>query len=537
MIKYLLIVLLPFILVAPLNASSFVPAQRLVLLSQNNGPEILQEMKSKEVQIKRLKTSQNIFLLDFKNLEINEAQIDEYLIRFNLEVVEKNYIYETSSAPNDLYFPFQWSMNNVGKNSPISNSVAGVDIDLLGSWKMAIGNPSLKISVIDTGIDYNHEDLKDNIWVNESELNGMVGVDDDGNGYVDDIHGYNFVDNNGNPIDKNGHGTHCAGVIGAISNNDIGIVGILKNVKMVPVQFLSESGSGTTANAIQAVAYATKVQSDVISNSWGGGGYSELLKREIEIARDQGIYFVVAAGNNGSNNDVKNVYPADYDVENVITVASHSSSGKLASNSNYGVENVDIAAPGVLIYSTLPENKYGYKSGTSMATPHVSAAIGMLLDFEGRLGFDEMKNRLKETGVPEPSYLGKISSGGRLHLKNFLEDFRTEVERPDELAWNEHYLSEPFESAHPYSDNLSYERKITIPGAKFIIVEIEQMELEDHFDFLKIYSGDGEFIEKLSGDKIGYQSLIIPGESVILKLQSDFAKTKWGVRISKILWQ
>lgn len=517
--------------------AAFVPLERIVSLDFADSVEVVNELEKKGIIVKKLKTTQNILLLSFKQLKISENQIDEYLLRFPLHLIEKNYLYKINNYPNDQYFPFQWGMNNEGENSPLSNAVSGVDISLINAWRSSIGNSSIKISIIDTGVDYTHVDLAQNMWTNSEELNGITGVDDDGNGYIDDIHGYNFVDDNGDPLDINGHGTHCAGVIGAISDNNIGIVGVMKHVTMIPIQFLSASGSGTTANAIQSVSYAVKMGSDIISNSWGGGGYSELLKKEIEIAKDEGIIFVVAAGNNGSNNDKKNSFPADYDLENIIVVASHNSAGKLAKSSNYGIENVDIAAPGVLIYSTLPGDKYGYKSGTSMAAPHVSGAIGLILDFEGPLSFYYLKSRLNETAVFESSFLGKINSGGRLNIEKFLKDFRIPVERPDPYLWKSYVLSTPFETGHPYSDNLNFEKEIHIPGAKFIIVQIEKMELENHFDFLRIYNGEGEFLEKLSGDLYNYESLLIAGDKVKLKVESDFAKTKWGVRISNVLWQ
>ena len=216
------------------------------------------------------------------------------------------------------------------------------------------------------------------MWVNEAEANGEPGVDDDGNGYVDDIHGYDFANDDGDPMDGHGHGTHCAGVIGADHNGD-GIAGLMGDVQLVGIKFLTDSGSGDTINAIKSIDYATQVGVHIMSNSWGGGGFSQALKESIERARDAGILFVAAAGNSNSDNDKRPMYPATYDVENIISVGAMDGKGNKSSFSSYGETTVHVFAPGSNILSTVPGDAYRKMSGTSMATPYASAALGMLL--------------------------------------------------------------------------------------------------------------------------------------------------------------
>jgi hypothetical protein len=521
------------------QSQKFVPRQRLISSDGPLSARLKGLMTEKKISFQKLRTEQTVYLLDFSKVRMEEDQIDEFLNSLPFNVVEKNQLYQTQTTPDDEFFESQWALENNGPRPPIQNSVAGVDVGILESWNLSQGDPDLLIAVVDTGVDYSHQDLKENIWINHVELNGRAGVDDDGNGYIDDIHGYNFVDDNGDPRDGNSHGTHCAGVIGAIADNGIGIAGILNRVRMLPVKFLSDGGSGTTAAAIEAVSYAVKMNSDVISNSWGGGGFSQLLENEIALARDKGIVFVVAAGNNGTNNDRRKRYPANYDLENIIVVASHDSRERLASSSNYGAKSVHLAAPGVLIYSTIPGDRYGYKSGTSMATPHVSAAIGMLYSYSGsgNLNFSDLKTRLEDTTLPVSSFLGKIKSSGRLSISRLLNDIRSQVERPDPTLWREYHLPTPFESEHPYANDLSLERTIEIPGARFLKVVVNKMELEDFFDFFNLYNGDGELLEKMTGTLNNETSLVIAGNKVRLQIQSDFVKNEWGILVDKIQWQ
>jgi subtilisin family serine protease len=232
------------------------------------------------------------------------------------------------------------------------------------------------VAIVDTGVQVDHPDLKNNIWVNTAEQGGKPGVDDDGNGYVDDVYGWDFRNNRPNAIDDNEHGTHCAGIIGAEMNGK-GTVGVSPLVKIMPLKFLGADGSGDTATAIAAINYAVDNGAKVISNSWGGGGRSQLLEEAITRAVAKGVLVVAAAGNSASNNDSVASYPANY--PGVISVASTDRNDALSSFSNYGSATTRIAAPGSDIYSTVIGSSYAYLSGTSMATPQVSGALALAL--------------------------------------------------------------------------------------------------------------------------------------------------------------
>ena len=245
--------------------------------------------------------------------------------------------------------------------------------------------------------------------VNEAEKNGVEGVDDDGNGYIDDIYGYDFHDEDADPMDDHGHGTHCAGVIGA-SHDDFGIAGVMDNVKILPVRFLSARG-GTLEGAIKSIDYAIKRGVDIMSNSWGGGGFSQALKDVIEEANKAGIVFIAAAGNANNDNDKKASYPATYDVENIISVGALSGRGKRASFSNYGKETVHVFAPGVNILSTVPGNQHKKMSGTSMATPYVSGIVGLMLSINNNMTPAEVKQRTIESTVKSDDLVDYAQSG------------------------------------------------------------------------------------------------------------------------------
>lgn len=317
-----------------------------------------------------------------------------------VEYIEPNFTYTKFNSPRDDKFEKQWGLHNTGKNSGSwwSRGKAGVDISALEAWKITKGSSDVKIAVIDTGVDYNHEDLKNNIMINELEKNGIDGVDDDGNGFIDDIYGYDFANNDSDPMDGHGHGTHCAGVIGA-SHNSKGIAGINAQVKILPIKFLTDKGGGTLEAALKAIDYATQRGVQVMSNSWGGGGRSEALFEAIKRAESKGIIFIAAAGNSNNDNDTNPTYPANYKASNVVSVGAIDGKGKRASFSNYGKNTVHVFAPGVDIFSTVANNKYKKMSGTSMACPHVAGVAGLLLASEPNLTAVELKQRLMNTSV------------------------------------------------------------------------------------------------------------------------------------------
>jgi subtilisin family serine protease len=324
---------------------------------------------------------------------------------------EPNYeIHLLERVPNDPRFPELYGMRNVGQ----TGGLPGADIRATQAWDLYTGDPNLKVGVIDTGIDWTHPDLAANVWTNPGEIPGN-GIDDDHNGYVDDIHGYDFVNNDGNPMDDHGHGTHVSGTIAAVGDNAIGVVGVNWHLKIVGIKFLSAGGSGTTAGAIAAIQYAIRVGVRLTSNSWGGGEYSAALLDAINAAGVAGQLFVAAAGNASSNMDLFPSYPAGYDSPYIISVGATDDRDRLASFSNYGVEGVDLAAPGVNVLSTLPGANYGVLSGTSMATPHVSGVVALAAGrFPGRDNL-ALKQIVLSSCDSIPTLVGLIHGARRLN--------------------------------------------------------------------------------------------------------------------------
>lgn len=319
----------------------------------------------------------------------------------------------STTYPNDPGFTYLWGLQNTGQ-APFYGT-AGADIRAPEAWSVTTGSPGVTIAVIDTGVDYTHPDLSANIWRNPRET--LNGRDDDGNGYVDDIRGWNFVLKNNDPMDDNGHGTHCAGTIAAVGNNGIGIAGTAWNVKIMPLKFLNAQGSGYISDAISAILYANKMGASIISNSWSGTGYSQSLKDAIDASSS---VVICAAGNSGANSDSNPQYPAAFTSNNIISVAATDYHDRLASFSNYGVNSVDIAAPGVSIYSTSRAGTYQYMSGTSMAVPHVAGVAALIKSKYPSSSTAQVKNLLLSNTDPVSALSGKIATGGRLNAAKAL---------------------------------------------------------------------------------------------------------------------
>ena len=331
--------------------------------------------------------------------------------------VEPDFAIAPRLVSNDPSFTQLWGLNNTGQ----SGGVADADIDAPEAWNVTTGSRSVVVAVIDTGIDYTHGDLAANAWRNPREIAGDR-IDNDGNGFIDDVYGWDFANGDANPMDDNGHGTHVSGTIGAVGNNGTGVVGVNWQVSIMGLKFLDASGSGSTSAAIAAVNYATRMRRDfginvvATNNSWGGGGSSTALRDAIDAGGRAGILFVAAAGNEATNNDFTPSYPANEPSDFVISVAATDRSNRLASFSNYGATSVDLAAPGVSIYSTVPGNAYASYSGTSMATPHVTGAVALLA--AGRPGSTpaEIRSALLGTTTPVAALAGKTVTGGLLNV-------------------------------------------------------------------------------------------------------------------------
>lgn len=315
--------------------------------------------------------------------------------------------------------PFPNPDPDLDYNDPFFDRSYG--INLIGSpksWKeFSMGNREVIVGIIDTGIDYLHEDLAANMWTNGKEIPGN-NMDDDANGFIDDVHGWNFNENNNNPFDDNRHGTHVAGTIGALANNGIGTIGVSPKVSLMACKFLNKDGWGRVDAAIQCVSYAVKMGAKVLNNSWGGGGFSQPMIDAIKMAEQAGVLFVAAAGNFNNNNDQKPLYPASYEIPNIISVGATDSSDQKAGFSNYGKTTVDLSAPGVAIFSTLPNNLYGSLNGTSMATPHVAGAAALIWAYKPTLSVYALKDLLLSTVDPVPTLKDISVSGGRLNVYN-----------------------------------------------------------------------------------------------------------------------
>ncbi|MDD1724516.1 MAG: S8 family serine peptidase, partial [Methanospirillum sp.] len=320
--------------------------------------------------------------------------------------------YTLAATPNDPYYSLEWGLHNTGQ-SPYFGT-ADADIDAPGAWDTTTGASSVVVAVVDTGVDYTHPDLSSNIWANPGEIAGN-GKDDDGNGYIDDVRGWNFYAGTNDPMDNNGHGTHCAGIISATGNNGLGIAGTSWTSRIMPLKFLSSSGKGSTSGAISAILYASRMGAHVISNSWGGTQSSQSLKEAIEASS---AVVVCAAGNGGNNTDVSPVYPASYSSGNIISVGASDYTDKLASFSNYGPSSVDLVAPGLVITSTYPSKKYVSLSGTSMAVPFVSGAAVLVKAVHPSYSNIQIKSKILDSVDAISSLKGKILTGGRLNAAN-----------------------------------------------------------------------------------------------------------------------
>ncbi len=341
---------------------------------------------------------------------------------------EPDYIVRAGATPNDEFYNLCWGQHNTGQRITLAGrfdfpgGTPDADIDAPEAWNGSTSATAITVAVIDTGVDWDHPDLADNIWTNPGEIAGN-GIDDDANGFVDDVRGWDFQNDDNDPDDDHYHGTHCAGTIGARGNNGIGVAGVAWQAKIIPVKFLGKSG-GATSDAIDAVYYAAEIGASVASNSWGGPGYSELLEDAFDYAATKNQLCIVAAANDSSDNDLVPVYPASFESPSIVTVAATDQLDGLASFSNYGIETVDIGAPGFYIFSTVPignQNGYGLLSGTSMATPHVAGAAALLYSALGpEAPYSLVQNALLTSGDTIPSLVGKTKFGRRLNLQKLM---------------------------------------------------------------------------------------------------------------------
>ena len=348
-----------------------------------------------------------------------------------IEYAEPNYIYTHEATSNDSYYTNGSLWGMYGDGTIPSNQYGSQAGE---AWAVGhTGSSNVFVGVIDEGVMFNHTDISANFWTNP--FDPIDGIDNDLNGYIDDVYGWDFAGNNNSVFDgtADDHGTHVSGTIGAKGGNGAGVVGVNWSVKIISAKFLGTNG-GTTANAIKAIDYITDLKTRhglnivATNNSWGGGGFSSSLQAAIERSNTANILFVAAAGNSGLNIDVSASYPAGYDNANIISVAAITSTGALASYSNYGITKVDIGAPGSGVFSTIPtagkgKNKftssYASYSGTSMATPHVTGACALYASTHIGANAAAIKSAILASAVSTASLTGKCVTGGRLNVSGF----------------------------------------------------------------------------------------------------------------------
>ena len=363
-----------------------------------------------------------------------------------VEYAEPNYLWYPDAIPNDRFFQlgYMYNMHNIGLKAATERwfhvPLVDADIDAPEAWDLRTDAGDVIVCVIDQGIQHYHPDLAPNMWVNKAELDGEPGIDDDGNGFIDDIYGWDFFYDDDTIYHEDGdedyHGTHCAGIIGARGNDAVeggfhgGVAGVAWNVQIMSCKFLGPGG-GYTSDAIKALNYAKMMGATLASNSWGGGSYSKALEEAIE---NSGMLFIAAAGNEGTDNDITPHYPSSYDLPNVIAVAATEWNDKLANFSCYGPDSVDIGAPGHMILSCYPDGEsslWAWMGGTSMATPHVAGAAALLIaEFpdlpyypgapDWTFGQETIKEMLLKSGDPLPDLIGRTTSGRRLNINNAL---------------------------------------------------------------------------------------------------------------------
>lgn len=488
--------------------------------------------------IKSTIPSQNIVVIKRPVFEIQSNAIKSLAQNPLVDIVEPNFIYRINKVPNDPMIGQLWGMKNSGQqDSKGQVGIVGVDVGAEQAWDITTGSKDVIVAVIDTGIDYTHPDLVDNLWTNQAEFDGQPGVDDDNNGVIDDIHGANFVDAakpTGNPMDDHGHGSHCSGTIGASGNDGKGIVGVAWNVRIMGVKFLSASGSGSLEGALKGIDYATSKGARIMSNSWGGGGFSETLKQAIERSNAAGALFVAAAGNESNNNDASPSYPASYEVPNILAVAAIDNRGQIASFSNYGKTKVHVGAPGVNITSSVLKGAYDSWSGTSMATPHVSGLAVLLASNEPNLTNIEMKERIVATSKPLASLRGK-AKGGLVNGYAMLTNTVPEPDPNDPSNWQSVNVS--VSSAHPYKEKAKEEYEVRVPGAKEIALFFSKFDTERDYDKIELYDSTGRKVQTLSGKNDETFSTVITGEYVKIIFTSDDSVNRYGFDITKAAWR
>jgi subtilisin family serine protease len=441
-------------------------------------------------------------------LSVQDA-IKQYMSDPNVEYAEPNYIRHIASIksiiPNDTYFRDQWALRNMGR---YAYGTHGADISASRAWTISVGSHDVVVAVLDTGIDFTHSDLVGNIWINLGETNCNDGIDNDGNGFIDDCIGWDFTTcakfkddgtceitklPGNDPMDDFGHGTHVAGIIGAVGNNGNGVSGVMWTTQLMPLKILNGDGQGQDSDIIAGIDYAIieknrGVNIVAINASFGGGGFDQALSDEIQKANDAGIIFVAAAGNGGDdgigdNNDLAPFYPASFNLPNIISVAATDQDDRRVPFSNFGLNSVHVAAPGEYILSTVPNNMVSdfsdkeFFQGTSMAAPHVAGLAGLLFSF-----YDGIHNTLFNSAQvrqtilnyvdKKPTLVGWIQTGGRINAFRSISSLlaptnlrvRSASSSAIRLKWTDNATGETGYSVERSTDGITFTSIKTLPA-------------------------------------------------------------------------
>jgi thermitase len=543
------------------------------LQSYNN---ILQKIQAKE--LRRLNYSSLLRVIKYDS----DAPLKEVLrilsSSSSIEFAEPNYIYSIESIDNkevqnhmppESKFLSQWALFNngqkIGKWGSRIRGKKGADINMTKVWGMNASLASMakdvKVAVIDTGITLDHIELNQNIWKNEGEngpwepANAEEAArvpwdcknkscnqkDDDGNGYIDDHSGWNWavdrddsseVLGNNEPYDKNGHGSHCAGIIGA-EHNGIGMAGINSSVNLMALKFLDKKGRGTLEGAVEAVAYSIRNGADVINASWGGPGESRALGEVIKTATEKGILFVAAAGNSAENNDHLSRFPANYPYDGVMSIVASDINDRMAIFSSYGKAKTHLAAPGVFILSTVPSG-FSFLSGTSMAAPQVAGVAALLIGMypEFKRNPAAVKQRLMKTSDIARHWRTNTMSGGRLNAYNAVTGtIPTGHLEPKSKLWSP-VIPLDIESEHPYSNRSVEEFNVSHFGARWIRLHISKLSVEGFGDYLEIHDEKMNMFDALNGFGKDIVTRAVKGDKVKIILRTDARVKQWGFKVT-----
>lgn len=460
-----------------------------------------------------------------ENFALVHSAVEPRLTSFSKSItaVQRNFLYRAEGV--DPKIESSWGLKNTGQILPtLGPGTAGFDIGAEDAWALQKQSDVI-VAIIDSGVEISHEDLKNNLWVNPKEIPNN-GIDDDGNGFVDDIHGWNFVDKNADVSSRSQHGTFCAGIVGASGSNGLGSAGVAWKIPLLVAKFMDYQG--TSVNAIAAIQYAVEQGARVINASWGEHHFDLALEKTIQWAGSRDVLFVAAAGNDGRDNDIdkQKTFPASYSSPNILSVMAYDNQKKIWPFSNFGKGSVHLGAPGVGVFSTEVKNGYGVREGTSFAAPFVSGVAALLWSFEPALTLKELKERLIESSEPVSLYSEQWSqSGGMVNAYNALKNIH-----PNRTGWPTHWQRHPvsLSTPHPYGYHNPLVFEIKHPGAKALRVHFVNFKTEDRADFVLLKDVRGETAGQYSGDRGSFWSAPVQGNRVVIEFRSNHIIHSYG---------